>query len=47
MNNQNKILISIAITYFMTVMIIALKMSSDTGNDDDDHTEKLQEEKIE
>ena len=31
----------------MTVMIIALKMSSDTGNDDDDHTEKLQEEKIE
>jgi len=50
MNKQNKILISIiAITYFTTVMIIAIKMSSDKGNDDDDdeHTEKLQESKIE
>lgn len=30
-------------------MIIAIKMSSDKGNDDDDdeHTEKLQESKIE
>ena len=46
MNNQHKFLIGIAVTYFVVVSLVALKLSrSGTGGDDEEEDIESEEEK--
>ena len=44
MNNQHKILIGIAVTYFVVVSLVAMKLSR-AGTGDEDEEEDIEEEK--
>ena len=48
MNNQHKIILGIAVTYFVVVSLVALKMSrADTGDDEKEDIESEEEKKVE
>tara|TARA_B110000090_G_C13300491_1_gene415561 strand:- start:477 stop:620 length:144 start_codon:yes stop_codon:yes gene_type:complete len=47
MNNQNKILIGIAITYFLTVIVVASKLTQSTRPTTKNEDDELKEQKKE
>jgi len=47
MNNQHKIIIGIAISYFVIVSLVALKMSRAGGDDEEEDIELEEEKKVE
>ena len=48
MNNQHKILIGIAVTYFVVVSLVAMKLSrAGTGDEDEEDLESEEGKKVE
>ena len=47
MNNQHKIILGIAVTYFVVVSLVALKMSRAGGDDEKEDIESEEEKKVE
>jgi hypothetical protein len=47
MNNQHKILIGIAVTYFVVVSLVALKLSRSGTGDEEEDIESEEEKKVE
>jgi Flp pilus assembly protein CpaB len=47
MNNQHKIILGIAVTYFVVVSLVALKMSRAGGDDEEEDIESEEEKKVE
>jgi len=47
MINQHKIILGIAVTYFVVVSLVALKMSRAGGDDEEEDIEEEEEKKVE
>ena len=47
MINQHKIILGIAVTYFVVVSLVALKMSRAGGDDEEEDIESEEEKKVE